>query len=297
VADAPDNATTFANISKYLTDMDLGGLFTIGANGAPSGWLWDQITSGVDSQAAIEIAIEQTPQFQARYGVINDLRKQANSGAAVHIPSVAEVREYEQTVTDVMRQAGLPTFMYDNWSDAQDLMRKGLSAVEVEQRLGTAWERVQNTDPLVRDTFNNYFGVLGDAALASMFLDPGRTQAGLDRMSRTAYTAGIGKRMGIDVDQATADRVAGLPKTDAGIYQDLTQISGIEGSGILTETLGEGAHDLGTKDAQDSVFFGSGAAASELERRQIERNSARAAVSGGALRTNKGLTGVGTSNG
>jgi hypothetical protein len=47
------------------------------------------------------------------------------------------------------------------------------------------------------------------------------------------------------------------------------------------------------REGIDSTFFGDGAAQQALERRQIERNSARAAVSGGALRTNRGLTGAG----
>jgi hypothetical protein len=104
----------------------------------------------------------------------------------------------------------------------------------------------------------------------------------------------MGRRMGIGIEQAMAERVAGLPKTDAGIYQDLTQISAVEGSGILNETFGETNKDLTERTAQESVFFGSGEAQSELERRQIERNAQRAAVPGGALRTQKGTVGVGS---
>jgi hypothetical protein len=291
------NVRLFEQIRSYLADMDLGGLFTMSTNGQPAGWLWDQISTGIDSEAALMIALEDTDQFKTRYGIIGELRQQAAQGKATHIPTVSQVREYEQTVTNSMRQAGLPEFMYDNYLDAQDLMRKGLSAVEVEQRLGQSWERVQNTDPAVRNAFNSFFGVQGDAALASMFLDPARTQAGLDRMSKTAYTAGMGTRMGIDIDLATADRVAGLPKTDAGIYQDLTQISTLAGSGIFDETLGESADaDLDTATGVDSVFFGDGKAQSAIERRTIERKSQNASVTGGALRTNTGLSGAGTAS-
>jgi hypothetical protein len=288
------NAELFNQISQYLTAMDLGGLFNM-SNGVPSGWLWDQITSGVDDQAVIMTNLESTQQFQTRYGIINELRGQAATGAAVHVPTVAEVREYEQTTASSMRQAGLPAFMYDSWTDMQQLMRQGLSAVEVEQRLGESWSRVQDTDPAVRSAFASFFGVQGDAALASMYLDPTKTQANLDRMSRTAYTAGMGNRMGISLDQATADRIAGLPKTDAGIYQDLTTLAGLAGSGIFTEGLGEAATDLSTEhEGADSVFFGDGAANQKIEQRVIERKAQNAAVPGGAVRTQAGTIGAGS---
>jgi hypothetical protein len=95
-----------------------------------------------------------------------------------------------------------------------------------------------------------------------------------------------------------SDRVAGLPKTDAGIYQDLTQLSTMAGSGIFDETLGESAgKDLTAETTgANAVFFGDGQANSDLERRQIERQAQRAAVPGGALRTQQGLRGAGVAS-
>lgn len=288
------NVQLFNQIKQYLTDMDLGGLFTI-SNGQPGGWLWEQITSGIDDQSVIQLNLESTPAFTSRYGVINDIRKQAASGAAVHVPTVSQVREYEQTVAASMRQAGLPAFMYDSFSDLQQLMRQGLSPVEVEQRLGQTWERVQNTDPLVRQQFDSFFGVQGDAALAAMFLDPSKTLTSLERMSRTAYTAGMGQRMGVSLDRATADRIAGSPSTDAGIYQDLTTLGGLAGSGVFSETFGEGAQDLtAEKTGTDAVFFGSGAAQRDIEKRRLERSAVGQAAQGGGVRTQRGLTGAGS---
>lgn len=291
--DAAANKQLFDLISQYLGSMDLGGLFSIGADGLPGGWLWDQITSGIDNEAAIQMALEATPQFQARYGIISELRKQAGTGAAVHVPTVAEVREYEQSVTQIMKMAGLPSFMYDNVSDAHQLMIQGLSVAEVEQRLGQAWERVQNTDPAVRAAFGEFYGITGDAAMAAAFLDPTRTLASLERDSRAAYTSGMGHRVGVNIDKTTSERIADLPKTEAGIYENLTQLGALEGGGVFTETMGEAATDLSVENTGiDAVFFGDGAASGRVERRVIERNSARAAVPGGGLRTQRGLTGV-----
>lgn len=290
------NRQLFDQIRGYLEDMNLGGLFVVDSNGAPGGWLWEQITNGIDNEAALQIAVEQTSQFQARYGIIGELRNQAGSGAAVHVPNVAEVREYEQRVASMMRQAGLPSFMYDNWQDSHDLMRQGLSVVEIEQRLGQAWERVQNTEPAVRDAFSSFYGTMtGDAALAATFLDPTRTLSALERESRAAYTAGMGQRIGVSIDQQLAERFADTPQTDAGIYQSLTALNALDKSGVMTETIGEAANNLTTQGAGvDSVLGGNNA---EIERRIIERQAARAAVPGGAVRTNRGLSGASSTGG
>jgi hypothetical protein len=287
----------FNQISRYLSDMDLGGLFSV-TNGQPGGWLWDQITSGIDDQAVIQLNLEGTQQFQTRYGVIADVRAQAASGQAVHVPTVAQVREYEQTVASSMRQAGLPSFMYDNYADMQQLMRQGLSAVEVEQRLGQTWERVQNTDPMVRQQFDAFFGVQGDAALAAMFLDPAKTLSSLERMSRTAYTAGMGSRMGVSLDQATADRIAGSPSTDAGIYQDLGTLGGLQGSGIFNESFGESGQDLTAQGTGVDAVFGGGVnnSQADIEKRRLERAAVGQAAQGGGVRTAKGLTGAGSTS-
>jgi len=295
MADASANKELFDSIRAYLSGMELGDLFSTDANGAPAGWLWEQITSGVDNAAALQIALEQTSQFQRRYGIIAEMRAQAATGAAVHVPTVAEVREYEQRTTQLMRQAGLPSYMFDNWADTHALLRNNLSVAEVEQRLGQAWERVTTTDPQVREAFNEFYGIEGDAALAAMFLDPTRTMSALEKQSRAAYTAGTGRAMGLTVDQQLAERFANLPKTEAGINETLGQLNALDKSGIMSETMGESALDLTLETTGiDSVLDNNGAANQAIERRIIERQANRAAVPGGAIRTQTGLTGAGS---
>ncbi|MCB1901779.1 MAG: hypothetical protein KDH16_20985 [Rhodocyclaceae bacterium] len=283
----------YDQIAQYLTEMGLGDLFVNSTDGTPGGWLWDQITNGLDNEAALMISLEATPQFQQRYGIITELRQRAANGEPVTVPSVAAVREYEASVSSLMRQAGLPTWMYDSYTDAQALMRQNLSVSEVEQRLGNAWERVTNSDPAVRETFQMYYGMDGDAALAAMFLDPNRTMASLERASRAAYAGGMGKTLDVQLSQAQAERVAGLPTTEAGILQDLRTTAQIQHSGLLNETLGERAKDLNDATAINAGIFGEGDAQAQLERRTIERRAQQAAVPGGALRDQRGVSGLG----
>jgi hypothetical protein len=119
----------------------------------------------------------------------------------------------------------------------------------------------------------------------------------LERQSRAAYTAGLGATMGLTINQQLAERMADLPTTDAGTFQSLTQLNALDKSGVMTETIGESANDLTTGGTGvDSVIFGDGGASGDIERRIIERQAARAAVPGGALRGQRGLAGTGTAN-
>jgi len=101
------NLNLFQIIGAYMTQMGLGELFKL-TNGTPSGWLWDQITSGVDDQAVIMLNMEQTQPFKTRYGIIGELRDRAAKGEPVHVPTVSEVREYEQTTSEIFRRADAP---------------------------------------------------------------------------------------------------------------------------------------------------------------------------------------------
>lgn len=281
---------TFAQLAAFLQYAGLGNLFSVGTDGTPGGWLWDQIVSGVDNADQLQIALEQTQEFKTRYGIIGELRQRAAAGEPVLVPTVGQVREYEDTTAKIMRQAGLPTWFYDSFTDMQDLMRKGLSPVEVEQRLGTAYERVQSTDPEIRAAFTEFYGVgQGDAALASYYLDPARTQSSLEKASRAAYTAGKGKTMGIDIDQTVAERMAALPKTEGGIYQDLTDVNKMKP--LYTEGITE-TKDLTTGSGIEAVSFGDGEANADLQRRILERQANERSSSGGAAVTQRGVVGL-----
>lgn len=294
MADPVTNKVLFDAISAYLGSMDLGGLFTVGPDGKPAGWLWEQISTGIDSEAALMIQLEQTQEFKNRYGIIHELRALAREGQPVYVPSVGQVREYEQRALQMMTLAGMPDWMRDSWRDAHDLMRKNISLVELEQRVGSAWSRVYDTPPEVRDAYARFYGIEGDAALAATFLDPERTLANLELNSRAAYTAGMGKLTGLDLDRQLAERIASTPKTDAGIYEDLTRVGELNAQGgVFTETISEVNDLTAEREGIGAISLGDGEAAAQLERRQIERSAQRAAVPGGALLTNRGLSGVG----
>ena len=290
IATEQTNNSSFVSLSSFLTYAGLGQLFTVAPDGTPGGWLWDQIVAGIDSPAALAIAIESTPEYQTRFAVITELRTRAAAGEPVQIPTIAQVRQYEDSTARVMRAAGLPAWFYDSYADAQALMSKGLSVTEVEKRLGSAYERVQNSDPAIRDAFERFYGPgMGDGALAAMFLDPAHTQSSLEKASRAAYTAGVGRSRGIEIDKALAERYANLPTTEAGINQDLNDISRL--SPLTNEGITE-ATDLTQGDSIEAVSFGDADAEAKFRKRALEREANDRSSSGGASLTQRGFVGV-----
>lgn len=288
----PASQSIFNELTSYLQYLGLGNLFSVGADGTPSGWLWDKITAGIDTPEQLIVALEGTQEFKTRYKVIFDLRARAAAGEPVTVPSVGEVREYEETVANMMRQSGMPTWFYDSYTDMQDLMGKGISPAELETRIATGWTTVRDINPAIRQAFSDFYGVgTGDAALAAFVLDPTITIGSLERSSRAAYTAGFGSTMGFTIGRDLAEQVAAIPKSEAGIYQDLTEASRLRG--LTVEGITE-ADDIAETTAIEAVSLGSAQAQSKLERRQLERQAAERSSTGGAAMTQQGLIGART---
>lgn len=290
MAKKASNDQIFADLAAYLNDLGLGSLFSTGPDGSPAGWLWNQITQGFDTESELIVRLEDTKAFKERYAVITEMRQRAAAGEPVQVPSVADVREYEQTAATLMRQAGLPPWFYDSYKDAQKLMSKGVSPRELEQRIATGWTTVRDIDPSIRKAFSDFYGVAqGDAALAAFVLDPSTTMTNLERASRAAYTAGYGRNMGLDVNKQLAERVAALPQSEAGIQQGLSEAARY--SGVYTEGITE-TEDITSQTGIEATLLGSGDAQGKIEKRILERQAQGKSSQGGAAQTQQGLVGL-----
>lgn len=291
-AAATFDSTLYQTMARYLSDYGLGSLFSVGANGAPSGWLYEQMQNGIDTADEIQLAVESTAAWQERFSVIVEQRKQAALGNPVQVMTPAQVREYEQTTAQLMRTAGLPTYMFDQPKDFGALMLAGVSTQEVQQRLGTAFDRVRNSNSAVRDEFERFFGVgNGDAGLAAYFLDPTKSLASIDRVSREAFAAGTARRYGLTLDRQLAGDITDKGLTDAGIEQGFENINRL--STIFNETAMEASDLSAEREGIASTFGGDGIAQDAIERRVTERKANSARTTGGALITQAGAIGAG----
>lgn len=290
---ASPNLGMYQSMVDYLQQYGLSSLFSIGPNGAPSGWLWDQMVAGVDTADEIKIAIENTNVWKSRFDVIVKQREAAASGQPIQVMTPDQVIQYETTAAATFRNAGLPTSMYSNpQRDFEGLMLGNVSTAELQDRLGEAFSRVKDTPPAVRAAFQEFYGVgSGDAGLAAFFLDPDTTMANLQRDSRVAFTAGTGARYGINVDFGLASSIADKGLTDAGVEQGFENVNRLDS--LFQENATDQTDLSAEKEGVASVFGGDGLAQQKINQRAAERSNQNRANSGGALVTNAGAIGAG----
>lgn len=289
------NDPLFSSLKSFLDSIGLGALATLGPNGEPAGWLWDQMRQGFDTSDELMINLQQTDIFKNRFGAIVEQERRAAAGLPQYVMTPAEVLQYEKTVTEMMTAAGMPSWFYDQPEDFQSLILNNMSTKEVEDRIVQSYEYVRNAPIEVRQKFEEFYGVgQGDAALAAYVLDPSRTTGALEQARRSAYTAGLAERFDMSISRQMAERVAQLPRTEAGIVEGLQNVNAQRG--LYDESPFE-ATDLTADQGLAAQFEGDAGAIDAIQRRQIERSAAQRAATGGAIITNRGLTGAGTARG
>lgn len=294
MAVTPEQQAQFQALSRYLADIGLDSLFSISPSGDPGGWLWQQLQGGVDTPEEIAIAIQSTDAFRDRFGVIYEQQKRAAAGDPVTPMTPAEVLEYETRARQLMSAAGLPPTFYDEPKDFHRLILEDMSITEVQERITQAYDYVLSAPPEVRAAFNEFYGVgQGDAQLAAWALDPDRTVRDINRATRTAYAAGMADRFDVSITREAAERIAELPRTEAGIAQGMEQVASM--SPLYNEGLSERATDITSDTGVEAVFEGSGDAQRDLQRRRLQRSANNRSTAGGAITTREGVVGIGTS--
>jgi len=284
----------FAMLSQFLSSIGLGALFNVDANGNPSGWLWNQIQEGTDSQERLLMALEQTPEFRQRFQIIFDLRDRAARGENVTVPSVSQVLQYEQQYKAVMSRAGVPSWFFDEFQDAHRAIQSNLTIDQVSERIENSYSVVSNMPKEVRDLFGEYFGDSSDAALVAAVLDPEKTLASLERATRMAVAGGFARRQGFELSATAAEEYSRLGRS---VAQTEAEIAAAAQLIPLTEaSMGESrlAAGEGSDVAFKAAALGDSAIQSELESRLTTRRAGQSQSAGGALTLQEGIVGAGS---
>jgi hypothetical protein len=196
--DAPDQPSdAFAQIEQILRSIDLEALIPFAK---------EQIQQGVSADQFL-VNLREQDAFRVRFGVIFDLEGQGRQlvpGGGL-TDQVRAVLQYENTAKEIMED--LPPRFYDTPDDIQKFIAAGISIDELAQRVDQGFAAVRDAPPEVRQAFAEFFGVSGDAALASYFLDPDVAETALLEQIRTAEISGAGAMFGFDVDRQQAERL------------------------------------------------------------------------------------------
>jgi hypothetical protein len=284
-----DLSGIYAILKHYLSIRGLGSLFN-DSNGTPSGWLWEQLINGIDTEAELLMALETTVEFRTRFKVIFDLREQALTDQYVYIPSVDEVIAYEKAVSETLRSAGMPAHLYSTTSKLQSYMASQLSASEIEDRVIQVWNTVKGSSADIRDEFSEIIGGDSDAFLAAYILDPESTRVAMEQHIKQSVVGGTATGFGFNLGDSTRDRLADLPMSEAGFSQGFENIS--QNAPLFNEGMGE-VDDLSAEvEGIGMEFEGDSNAITKAEQRLIKRKSLDRAASGGAQSANDGIAGL-----
>lgn len=290
---------TFAQLAAFLSQIGLGGLFSVTPDGSPSGWLWTQMQEGVRSEEELLMKLETTPEFRNRFQVIFDMRDRANRGENVVVPTASDVLKYESAYMQVMAAANVPSSFYDSFEDAQNAIRRNLTIDQIQDRIDVSYGLVRDMPVEVRDAFEQFYGDSSDGALVAAVLDPEKALSTLDRQARAAQIAGFGRQQRVQISQTQAEEFAGMTSARTrgeaaqGTQQAREAAARVAELTPLAETqVGESALTAEADAAFRAGALGDVGAQRELENRLLTRRTGQSQTAGGALAGQTGIIGA-----
>lgn len=256
-----------AVIDQVLAQYGLQSLTQWAVNEMQNGASSDQITQDMTT----------TPQFQARFPAI--AQRQA---AGLPPLSPADYVNYEDSMTQMESQYGLPKGMLTTPSTVTAFLASDTSTSEVQQRVQQGYQAVAYAPPEVRQFFTQTFGANGDGALAAHFLDPTLAAPLLEQQATAASIGGTAAMGGVNMSDTDAMKLAQLGQTGSSVgsgiaqlqqTQDLYNASVTEQPGVTEGTQGVEAQFgltatatgevIAREEARKAAFSGGGAATAD----------------------------------
>jgi hypothetical protein len=252
------------------------------------------ITDANTSPSQLSIALQNTKEYQQRFSA-NQTRIKA--GLAALTP--AEYIGLEDQYQNVMRNYGLPASYYSKdtlgtQSGFDKLLANDVSATELEDRIATAQQRVQNSNPEVLRALKQFYPDISNGDILSYALDPQNALTNIKRKVTAAEIGGAALAQGLQAQGGTAESLAGMGVTKAQAQQGYTDVAQMVPTGSkLADIYGQQPYTQQTAEAE--VFNSAGAAEAATKRKKL-KSLEEASFSGssgvGALGRDKALYGA-----
>lgn len=246
-----------------------------------------------DGLPAAEFAIKlrNLPAYQDRFAA-NKVRT-ANGLRAL---SEAEYLSLEDQYQNVMRRYGLPQSFYSTGTagrqpELEKFIAGDVSPVELEDRVQTAVNRVQNANPEVMQALKSFYPGITQANLLAYTLDPQKALPLIQRQVTAAEIGGAAMQAGLSTSLASAEALAAQGVNKAQAQQGYQTIGGfLPRAQTLADIYKEQPYTQSTAEAE--VFGTQGAVQAEKQRKrltQLEQASFSGAsgVAQGALAQNR----------
>lgn len=187
--------------------------------------------------------------------------------------SEGEYLAKEDAYQNLMRQYDLPASYYAKDSlgtqaGFQKLLANDVSAVELEDRLIQAKDRVINANPEVATALKAYYPGIKDGDILAYVLDPQNALKDIQRKVSIAEIGGAALAQGLTAGVTRAEELAGLGITKAQAQAGYTNVAEMAPRGSeLASIYGQGQY--GQAEAEAEVFNTAGAAAAAKKRKKL----------------------------
>jgi hypothetical protein len=187
--------------------------------------------------------------------------------------SEAEYIGTEDQYQDVMRRYGMPASYYTKGdlgiqSGFEKFLAGDVSAVELEDRIQTAQNRVVNSNPEVSKALKEFYPGISNGDILAYVLDPANAIEQIKRKVTAAEIGGAAIQSGLQTGMARAEELGAAGITKAQAQQGFGTIAGgLQRGSQLASIYGEDAYNQTT--AEQEVFGLAGQTEARTKRQKI----------------------------
>jgi hypothetical protein len=187
--------------------------------------------------------------------------------------SEAEYVQNEDAYQDVMNRYGLPASYYTRGDMGRQegfekFLAGDVSAVELEDRIQTAQNRVVNSNPEVSKALKEFYPGISNGDILAYVLDPTNAIENIKRKVTAAEIGGAAIQSGLQTGMARAEELAAAGITKQTAQQGFgTVAGGLQRGSQLASIYGEDPYTQTT--AEQEVFNLQGAQESRTKRQKI----------------------------
>jgi hypothetical protein len=220
------------------------------------------------SSSEFAIRLRQTDAYKRRFAA-NAQRIAQGLGAI----SEAEYIGLEDQYQNIMRQYGLPTSYYTKGEMGRQegfekFIGNDISAVELEDRIQTAQNRVINANPEVARALKEFYPDITNGDILAYTLDPKNAIKNIQRKVTAAEIGGAAMAQGLQTGLNRAEELAGYGVTKDQAQQGYQTVAEVAPRGsMLADIYKQDAY--GQTQAEQEVFNLAGSADASRQRKKL----------------------------
>ena len=171
--------------------------------------------------------IAQDPNSKDPLAIAFQQRFPANAArmkAGLPVLSPSEYLATERSYAQVLQSYGLNSNFANNKDVFTKLLTNDISPTELNSRASTAKQVIENTDPLVTQQLQSFYG-LSQGDMIAHVLDPSIATPIIEKQISTAQVGAEAARFGANINVSYGEQLAGLGITQAAAAQGFQNIA------------------------------------------------------------------------